>query len=106
MIVQGSKVRRFAREERTGKCLEDYEKEQMRRELEIIKECDRKEMRQVEELFRVNCPFEITEELELQIQKVYIGGTKSKYGMILYLNRLIRWPEWQQMAMRHFNIDI
>ena len=103
-----SEMRRIRKERMNRAMAEDSERK--RKEAKKARlERDYVEMRKVVDFFYANCPCEIENTEKKHIEKELFDGkgSKSKHGTIMFLTRIIgyRWPEWEEVAKKEFDID-
>ena len=101
-----TKMQRTVHKDNMYRFEHSYGKLKASRELDRCKKSDQEKMKEVLEFFLERCPFEIDETANKAIKRVFDAGTKSQYGMILFLDKIVSWPEWRNIAFEQFNIHI
>ena len=95
---------RMMRDIRTNDILNSYDKELAQKQKEEYRAKEREKMRAVVKFFRST--YSDTKVDDALLEKPFHHGTKSQYGMIIYIDGLGDFPGWKKSAMEHFNINI
>ena len=99
-----SKAMRKVQKDRTREIIRDHERKAEKKEMEELQEGQRKKMRDVVNYFHEMFPNAMADEKKLEMP--FKHGTKSQFGMVVYIDSLGNFPGWREAAMEYFNIKI